>query len=165
MSTIPHQGFVHGEFPSVCTNPDHDVVTTEPREFIGRTAGMDRCHPCWYTAAMGSAHDDFMPLGAELDRLHVPWWVEQTGGMVMCLRIDLPGEKHILVSDIDEWPEWGEYGAGIYSDDEDAEGEWIPWKPLEWVVNDHDDAFIEYNFTGFAEWLRNLAVLHGADLP
>lgn len=143
--TISHQGFIAGDgkHPGHCTGPNHP--DGKSRDFEGRVPDMDRCHSCWYNEAMDEADAEFKPLieglvaaGLDLADIHV----DQTGGMVMCLRIvvdrgatrqvtyrgykDIPGvgpedrtvdvtpERYIYVSDMTNDDEPANFG---YYDD------------------------------------------------
>lgn len=120
--TIAHQGFMvgTGDWPGRCTAPDHPA--DRDRDFIGRAPGMDRCHSCWYGGSMRDANERFAPLTDLLTAAGVTdWYVDQTGGMVMCLRIELESDRFILVPELDEVEE---LGAGIY-EGEDDDGETI----------------------------------------
>lgn len=90
----------------------------------------------WYEAAMRKADVRFSPLAQELERLlEVKTTVDQTGGMVMCLRVPIGRDLDKFGYSV-RWAWFSELGhmddigVGLYealSEDEMPEGEYHQW--------------------------------------
>jgi hypothetical protein len=92
----------------------------------GKGLVAHRCFGCNYAAQMDAAAKRFEPLSAPLARLlEVQPWVEQTGGMTMCLRIDLAHGFHVWFSEFDAVSETS-FGVYHYDEEHDEQGEvWV----------------------------------------
>jgi hypothetical protein len=110
--------------------PEHiKTCTVCGQDYYSPRLVADTCWGCWYASAIRSAADEFRPLSDEIERLlGVKTTVDQTGGMVMCLRVP--------VGDSGAWA-WfstlGELsdceGVGLYRD-EDDDGEMVFFEEL-----------------------------------
>lgn len=86
-----HQGFVTrgAPFTGHCEDPEHDP--SQPRDFGNAPhPDMKQCPGCWYAQQMLVADAEWKPLwdALEAEGFNVAG-VDQTGGMVMCLRVVL----------------------------------------------------------------------------
>jgi hypothetical protein len=105
--------------------------------FYSPRLASDVCHGCWYGREMEDAAVRFRPLSEELERLlEVGTSVDQTGGMVMCLRVPI-GRETCRGGETLRWAWFAELGGGEYlgvglydaraDEDEMPEGEYVDW--------------------------------------
>jgi hypothetical protein len=109
------------------------------RPFYSPRLKAATCWGCWYEGEVVQAENMFRPLSDELERrLEVKTSVDQTGGMVMCLRVPV-GRKDEKLGRTRRYAYFGrlsenEPGLGLYEDDEDGE-----------PVYDSDSEYGEYH--------------------
>lgn len=109
------------------------------RHYYSPRLRSQHCWPCWYELEMQQAENMFRPLSTELERrLEVKTSVDQTGGMVMCLRVPI-GRPAGSEGWTRRYAYFGEYpsediGVGLYVTDEhgdilngDGCGEYHEW--------------------------------------
>lgn len=119
-----------------------------------------------YDMAMDQASAGFGPLARELERLlEVKTSVDQTGGMIMCLRVPV-GREVDAFGDTRRWAWFSELGAGddvgvgLYAQDEwgDAMGdsEFLEW-PGEFSCGGEDALCAWYHHSRLAEQVARWA--------
>lgn len=108
-----------GELATVNPN-DTEVCTRCGGTYYTDVHRATTCVSCWYAGAVEDAEARFKPLADALaERLPgVEPGVDQTGGMVMCLRVPLKDGKYAYFSELGEYAP-GEMYAGVYRDTEE----------------------------------------------
>lgn len=162
---ISHQGFVvgQGNHPGYCLDPHHPA--DKIRNFSnGRAPHMDTCHDCWCRNSLDEAAQRFEPITRHLG--DVPWFIDQTGGMVMCLRLPYDEHRYILVSEIEAMIGEGELSASLVEwnpeDDESGDSTHLHFYNIDfWAPDDDDDAWVaRYDIDAFGRWLRSQYLKH-----
>lgn len=119
--------------------PEHVRTCTNCNDlfFSAKLAG-NTCRECWYKDQIAITTNSFKPLSDELEKLlEVKTVVDQTGGMVMCLRVPIGR----VTGDYGETSRWAwfselmdcvpDLGFGLYDarglDEDMPEGEYQYW--------------------------------------